>query len=542
MERLLLAGEREEACSLALSSGHSALALLLSTVCDRSVFQSTAAASIAPLLPRGSPLHSLCLLFTGQLAQSPSLSSAAGQWRPTLRAILRNRTPGWDTALLSLAGALARAGEPCAADVVRLCALPGTQGSQGPRGTPLLPGVDPLLPRHAGLATGPALRGLRALLLLEHARKRAGEERFPPAAGPKLALCLLLAECGRERSALAFLAELKAELKAAGLLRDRGDQGTRAQYPPGLPERARLLEQRLAGAAAGAAPGVGFFGRIGETLTRVISDSTAAEEESAAAPAAPAPAPAPRAPAPAPKPPLPKANGFKQMERMQAQLDGAAKGPPAGKGRLEHSISMPNMSAAAKKAPKAEGEKRPSFLGSWIMKKLYPEATVAHEGKQMEAYFDDKLGRWVFPDDPQDEGDPSPPPAPPTAPAPEPGPSPAPDQDDDPLAALMAPPSTTAVGHLSAKPNARYVDPFAAMGIGAAAADGPEPPAAPPAAPPGAQAAPKAAPKAAPANFAIFAAPKADGGPAVGSGPPPNFLAFQPAAPAPAEAEGAEKE
>lgn len=75
-----------------------------------------------------------------------------------------------------------------------------------------------------------------------------------------------------------------------------------------------------------------------------------------------------------------------------------------------------------------------------MLKKLNPEATTADLGDRMEAYYDEDKKVWVFPgEDPAEKVKPIPPP--PTAMGAT-TPVPAPTQaSNDPLAAMMAPPS-----------------------------------------------------------------------------------------------------
>ena len=87
-------------------------------------------------------------------------------------------------------------------------------------------------------------------------------------------------------------------------------------------------------------------------------------------------------------------------------------------------------------------------LTNWITKKMNPDASIADTGGKMEAYYDEKLKRWIFPDDDPDEV------AKPLAPPPiipakkntegnDDMQTPSKAANNDPLASLMAPPSRT---------------------------------------------------------------------------------------------------
>jgi len=97
-----------------------------------------------------------------------------------------------------------------------------------------------------------------------------------------------------------------------------------------------------------------------------------------------------------------------------------------------------------------------------VAKKLNPDATEADLGGKMEAYYDKKLGRWIFPgDDPNEVAKPLAPP--PVAPAVKDAPK-QPVASNDPLAALMAPPSRGLTTANRTVTRSRYADPLAAMG------------------------------------------------------------------------------
>ena len=138
---------------------------------------------------------------------------------------------------------------------------------------------------------------------------------------------------------------------------------------------------------------------------------------------------------------------------------------------MKRSVSTPNMNRA-KGANNSAGSSTPRSLSqqqspssaskvigdirSWFTKKLHPNAVEADVGDSMEAYYDEKLKRWVFPGEDPDKlaNDPKlgPPPTAAVAAAPvmkgKEG-SGAPDKQPeaaDPLAALMAPPPRASSG------------------------------------------------------------------------------------------------
>ena len=113
-------------------------------------------------------------------------------------------------------------------------------------------------------------------------------------------------------------------------------------------------------------------------------------------------------------------------------------------------------------------------LTSWIAGKLNPNATQADVGEAMEAYYDEKTKRWIFPgEDPAEVAKPLPPP--PITPKPDSNKeaaissTPVP-PSNDPLASLMAPPTRPpsalrggGLSHSAIK--SRVNDPLAGIGL-----------------------------------------------------------------------------
>ncbi|GLD96445.1 hypothetical protein PINS_up005128 [Pythium insidiosum] len=151
-------------------------------------------------------------------------------------------------------------------------------------------------------------------------------------------------------------------------------------------------------------------------------------------------------------------------------------GPGSDKGSASPKFKDTKKSGRSKTPPPSRSSSGwLSGLSSFIATKINPEVKVAKLGEQMEAYFDEEKKRWVFPGEtPSDE--PTIPSAPPTGPLPgstpasssggppvgPPGTHSAPGSmagsaPDDPLAALMAPPTSRAHAALMKK------DPVSAM-------------------------------------------------------------------------------
>ena len=106
VQSLLLRGERESAVSEALDNRNYALALLIASFCDRTTYQIVARRFADEALPRGSPLHTVSLLFSENIEIPPndeladptmqssfwydgSYDNLSSNWRQQLASIMR---------------------------------------------------------------------------------------------------------------------------------------------------------------------------------------------------------------------------------------------------------------------------------------------------------------------------------------------------------------------------------------------------------------------------------------------------------------------
>mmetsp|Transcript_26865 Transcript_26865/g.35950 ORF Transcript_26865/g.35950 Transcript_26865/m.35950 type:complete len:522 (+) Transcript_26865:1952-3517(+) len=120
---------------------------------------------------------------------------------------------------------------------------------------------------------------------------------------------------------------------------------------------------------------------------------------------------------------------------------------------------QPTPTKSPQRAPASERSGGRWSMKDWLTKRFNPEAKVADVGDSMQARYDPKLKRWIFPgDNPEEIAKPL---APPpimkkdtiTAKA-----EPVAAKNDDPLSSLMAPPP------MRSTPRPRYADPLASMG------------------------------------------------------------------------------
>ena len=112
LENLLLQGRRHEAVEEAISNQDYATAFLVASLCDRVTYQKAVRQFADKQLRKGTPLHTVALLFSGQLELTLGPSQVfewggtdeelLSSWKYHLAAILSNRTPGWDRIVLTL--------------------------------------------------------------------------------------------------------------------------------------------------------------------------------------------------------------------------------------------------------------------------------------------------------------------------------------------------------------------------------------------------------------------------------------------------------
>jgi hypothetical protein len=123
VQRLLVRGKRKEATEEALSSGNFAMALLVGSMCGREMYRHAVKQFADSTLGVGHPLHTVAMLFSGQL-QLPEESTSTTSfwvsvdpeelrrsWRVHLAAIISNQTTGWHLIVLSLGDRLKEIGE-----------------------------------------------------------------------------------------------------------------------------------------------------------------------------------------------------------------------------------------------------------------------------------------------------------------------------------------------------------------------------------------------------------------------------------------------
>jgi hypothetical protein len=226
VEQLLLRGQREEAVQEALSSNNFAMALLVASMCDRSTFQKATKEFADEILSNGSPLHTLAMLFSGQLqppadsaldrtGTKPSIWDNESQhldstWRQHLAATISNRTLGWDRIVLALGDHLLEYGNVHAAHFCYMvCGCPVTSLLH-PSSRMCLVGCDHVVPVDAALMTPEGVAGYERTEAYEWAKRKGNPNAAIPSLQPfKLMYAMLLADMGLTRHAQLYVESIR---------------------------------------------------------------------------------------------------------------------------------------------------------------------------------------------------------------------------------------------------------------------------------------------------------------------------------------------
>jgi hypothetical protein len=212
VQNLLLRGKRNEAVKEAISGGDFATALLVASMCGRETYQNAAKQYAEQVFFSGSPLHTVALLFAGEL-QAPitgvpsshwggDSSELIHTWKRHLAAIISNRTVGWDRIVLSLGDRLKECDEVQAAHFCYMVSGAALANPVHKDSRMALLGCDHTDPKNCALMTDDAIVAYERTESYEWAKRRgnadAAIESFQPF---KLVYAMLLADLGYEDTA-----------------------------------------------------------------------------------------------------------------------------------------------------------------------------------------------------------------------------------------------------------------------------------------------------------------------------------------------------
>ena len=489
-ERLLLAGCRGEALSLATTRGLWSHALLLAKTEGEREFAAVAAAMARAACRPGTPLRTLELVLAGlsrELAGAGAdsttqnvpiaadlLADLLPRWREHVAILASNGAPGDREVLAALGDALwTRRGAVSAAHVSYVLA--------GASPTPFHPSARVCLvgadhrrfPRT--YATPDAIQRTE---LLEHAARLANPQHVLGAFQPyKLHYAGLLAEFGRAKEALGYA---ETTLRAARSL----DRGSRECDAAALAAAAAELEHRLRGHLGGRGGALksaanslfgGFSKMLDKGVHSLFGDEGAAR---GGGPGSSRPSGAPSAASSA-------ANGVVSGTHSRNLSDAssvgsvaqdqrnAGSGPGGGStGPGGHSTGPGSSEYGSSPARSSMWRQVSGVLGKVGAAIPLPKPkNQAKLGEENTMYYDEKLGRWVEPGK-EHEGDVEPPPPPPTSfgPASSTQTTPAPSHlEISNPGTTPSPPGANAFSMRAPKGSvrSRYVDTFAPAGTAA---------------------------------------------------------------------------
>jgi hypothetical protein len=200
------------------------MALLVAAMCSREKYQHACRQYAEKVLKKGSPLHTIAMLYTGQLRPPESGSSSSfwggdpielrRTWRIHLAAIISNRTAGWDRIVLSLGDRLLELGETHAAHFCYMVCGCAVASPLRPDARLTLLGCN-LVPADVTLNTEGSIEAYTYTEAYEWAKRCGNPNAAIQSLQPfKLRYAMLLADLGYEEVALLYI---KSILKCLGV-------------------------------------------------------------------------------------------------------------------------------------------------------------------------------------------------------------------------------------------------------------------------------------------------------------------------------------
>jgi hypothetical protein len=238
VQKQLVKGERDEAIDEAIASGEFAMALLVAAMCSREKYQFACRQYAERVLKQGSPLHTIAMLYTGQLKPPDSRSTSSfwggdpielrRTWRIHLAAIISNRTAGWDQIVLSLGDRLLELSETHAAHFCYMVCGCAVASPLRPDARLTLLGCN-LVPADVTLNTAGSIEAYTYTEAYEWAKRCGNPNAAIQSLQPfKLRYAMLLADLGYEEAALLYI---KSILKCVGV--NLADIPASSDVPPG---------------------------------------------------------------------------------------------------------------------------------------------------------------------------------------------------------------------------------------------------------------------------------------------------------------------
>lgn len=259
----LIRGQREEAVARAVSCKNYALGFLIAAMCNRETYNAVAQKFVEDALQSGTPLHTCCSLFSGQMVppddmeldrtgEKPSCFgdatlNLAQTWKFQLAGILSNRTAGWEHIILALGDRLLQLGEVCPAHFCYMVCGCSITDPTHPMTRMSLVGCDHVIPEHIGLLTREGVESFERTEAFEWAKRRGNPNAAIPALQQfKLSYAKRLADHGLLREAKSYIDTIR-HCTGLGTVGDdeRDEARKRRYYSPFFEEDIDVFEDRV---------------------------------------------------------------------------------------------------------------------------------------------------------------------------------------------------------------------------------------------------------------------------------------------------------
>ena len=220
IELLLVRGKREEAVDQAIIAGKFALAILIATMCSRDTYFRACRTYAQRIESPSSPLHTLALLFSGQLQnENPSIWSGnveylRSTWKNHLAAIISNRMTGWVNLVNLLGDKMGDLNEDIAAHCCKMIAGKTPLEPKAANQMTLL-GMTSLNSDDLVLGTDAALIAFSRTEAYEWAKRKGNPSAsFKCLSSFKLMYAMILAEYGFIDAAKRYVEAIKISIDA----------------------------------------------------------------------------------------------------------------------------------------------------------------------------------------------------------------------------------------------------------------------------------------------------------------------------------------
>lgn len=464
-------------------------------MCNDSTYQTVARRFADEALHIGSPLHTVATLFSQPSDEvsgstfdfwNGSSENLHKTWRYHLSTILSNQTAGWKKIVISLGDQLLSIGYTCAAHFCYIVSGSSLASKSDPSARLVLLGCDHSLSQHVALLTPQGLESYKRTEAYEWSKRKGNPHATVAVFQPfKLRYAMLLADHGFEKDAKMYVDSIR---KCTGLDSLDNSEPTKKVkkssliYPKEFVKALDIFDDRLCKslelplqehALQSGFPKIlsKFVGRLGDKkntsskpdVLKALNDEVIVNKSDPPVIVTMPPSTTKidmlDGPNDTPNvksdhvivtmPPEPSLPDPTMVDPLPPNPSPVLK-TPQFKSIKERTNCTPARAPAPTPINQEVKQQAPSSGRSWIgiksviAKYMNPDASIAVPGLAMEAYFDEKKKKWIFPDDDPNAPDEvalGPPPTTPKVNNAVKDVSSTPEISNDPLAFLMAPPS-----------------------------------------------------------------------------------------------------